>query len=73
MTEEKRAPEQDASEGDRATIERELKRAPGNDNRDSSRKKREAPNDGLGRGEKVAIASPMEPGDQNAQSMPPSV
>jgi hypothetical protein len=65
MAEQKRAPDQDAAEGDRATIERELKRNSNNDN--GSIKKPNNP------GEKVAIATPVEPGDQNAQSMPPSM
>lgn len=72
MTEEKRAPEQDASEGDRATIERELRRAPGNDNGDGSNEKPDAPRDGSRRGDKIAVATTPEPGD-HAQSMPPSL
>lgn len=71
MTEDKHAPEQDASEGDRATVERELERTPGTGT--GSVKKPDMPNDGPRGGEKVAIATPVEPGDQNAQSMPPSM
>jgi hypothetical protein len=73
MAEEKRAPEQDASEGDRATIERELKRNAENDKGSGSSKKPDTTGDGTRGNEKVAIATPVEPGDQNAQTMPPSM
>ena len=73
MAEDKRAPEQDASEGDRATIERELKRQPENDTGRSSVNRSNAPGGSAPGGEKVAVATPVEPGDQNAQTMPPSL
>ena len=67
MAEDKRAPEQDPSEGSRETIERELQRSgpePGRDRNPEKPKRRE---------DKIAIPTPVEPGDQNAQTTPPSM
>jgi len=72
MAEEKRAPEQDASEGDRATIERELNRQPGNDNGSGSIKKPDMPSNGPRGGDKPAFTTPAEPVDQNGQTVPSS-
>ena len=54
MIEDRRAPGQDPAEGSRKTAEHELQR-------DDQRSLR---------GEKIAIPTPIEPGDQNAQSTP---
>jgi hypothetical protein len=61
MPEDKCTPEQDPSEGSRETVERELRRSGSADN-----KKREQ------RDDRIAIPTPVEPGDQNAQTVPPS-
>ena len=67
MAEDKRAPEQDPSEGSRETIERELQRS---GDQSGSDRKREKPKR---RDDKIAIPTPVEPGDQNAQTTPPSM
>jgi hypothetical protein len=73
MAEDKRAPEQDPAEGSRKTIDRELERLPQNDNSSGSIHKPDMPSDGPRGGDKLAIETPVEPGDQNAQTMPPSL
>jgi hypothetical protein len=70
--EDKSAPEQDPSEGSRRTIERELERMPQKDNRRGSSTKLDNPGDGQRGDEQLAIDTPVEPGDQNAQTLPPS-
>lgn len=55
MADDKRAPGQDPSEGSRKTIDHELRR----DEQKSSR------------ADKIAVPTPLEPGDQNAQTTPP--
>jgi hypothetical protein len=55
MTDDHRAPEQDASKGPRKTVEDRL-----------SRDEQKSAPDG-----KTAIPTPVEPGDQNAQTTPP--
>lgn len=73
MAEDKTSPEQDPAEGSRKTIDGELKRVPENDNGSGSIRKPDMPSDGPRGGEKLAIETPVGPGDQNAQTMPPSL
>lgn len=67
MAEDKRAPEQDPSEGSRETIERELQRGGEKSGSDRNTQKPKP------RDDKIAIPTPVEPGDQNAQTTPPSL
>jgi hypothetical protein len=73
MAQENRSPAQDPAEASRKTIDRELERLPENDNRSGSIRKPDMPSDGPRGGEKLAIETPVELGDQNAQTMPPSL
>lgn len=72
MADQKRAPEQDASEGDRATIERELKRMAETQSGAGATERPGVPASGPRGGEKNATATPAQPVDQNGQTVSPS-
>jgi hypothetical protein len=77
MAEHRPIPSQDPAEGARDIVDRELERKEKAERKNGTFKSEtpKAEKDGEaesdGSGEKIAVPTPIEPGDQNAQTIPP--